>query len=159
MLSKGNHLTDCGRIMKEIQSRETVLFYDTDCGGVVSNIAYLRYVERARCHLFEALGMPLSGMESSGVFPAVSRSEIDYLVPGKLGDTLLVSARLAEVGKVRVECEYEIVREDGKGDTCLLARAKQVVVLLKLPSGRPQRTPEEWRGGPSGETFSTCRKS
>ncbi len=132
--------------MKEIHSRESVLFYDTDCGGVVSNIAYLRYVERARCDLFAALGMPLSEMESSGLFPAVYRSEIDYLVPGKLGDALRISARLADVGKVRIECEYEIHRENMEGDLQLLARSKQVVVLLKLPSSRPQRTPEEWRG-------------
>ena len=30
---------------------EEVVFYDTDSGGVVSNIAYLRYVEKARCQL------------------------------------------------------------------------------------------------------------
>lgn len=131
--------------MRETTSSETVLFYDTDCGGVVSNIAYLRYVERARCKLFEGLGMPLSSMESTGLFPAVARSEIDYLVPGRLGDELLITARLAEVGKVRMTCEYEIFRLESEESKALLARAKQTVVLLQMPSGKPRRIPEEWK--------------
>ena len=32
------------RIRTEVQ----VMFFDTDCGGVVSNIAYLRFIEIAR---------------------------------------------------------------------------------------------------------------
>jgi len=57
--------------MKEIEIRETVLFYDTDCGGVVSNIAYLRYVEKARAALFTSLGMDLLSMTATGLFPVV----------------------------------------------------------------------------------------
>ena len=37
------------RIQTEIQ----VMFFDTDCGGVVHNIAYLRFVEIARTLLAE----------------------------------------------------------------------------------------------------------
>lgn len=131
--------------MKEIISSETVLFYDTDCGGVVSNIAYLRYVERARCMLFEELGMPLADMEAEGLFPAVARSEIDYLRPGKLGDKLVITARLAEAEKVRAICHFVISRGDEGASRTVLAQARQVVVLLQLPSGRPRRIPEEWK--------------
>ncbi len=35
------------RIRTDVQ----VMFFDTDCGGVVSNIAYLRFIEIARTHL------------------------------------------------------------------------------------------------------------
>ena len=135
--------------MKEVSSSETVLFYDTDCGGVVSNIAYLRYVERARCQLFEELGLALAEMEEKAVFPAVTRSEIDYLSPGKLGDRVTTTARLVEVGKVRCVCEYEIHRSENEAEKTLLARARQTVVLLQLPSGRPHRTPEAWRETPA----------
>ena len=41
------------RIRTEIQ----VMFFDTDCGGVVHNIAYLRFVEIARTLLAEELGL------------------------------------------------------------------------------------------------------
>ena len=32
----------------EIETQEEVMFFDTDCGGVVHNIAYLRFIETAR---------------------------------------------------------------------------------------------------------------
>lgn len=132
---------------EETVTRETVVFYDTDCGGVVSNIAYLRFVERARCELFEKLGFALGEMESTGLFPTVVRSEVDYRAPARLGDSLEVVATLAEVGKLRMECRFEIRRvAPAQGEAPdLIAEAKQVVVLLQLPAGRPRPTPKEWR--------------
>ncbi len=41
-----------------ISTNVQVMFFDTDCGGVVSNIAYLRFIEIARTHLAEELGLP-----------------------------------------------------------------------------------------------------
>ena len=45
---------DAPRIRTELQ----VMFFDTDCGGVVHNIAYLRFIEVARTLLAEKLGLP-----------------------------------------------------------------------------------------------------
>ncbi len=52
--------SDAPRIRTEVQ----VMFFDTDCGGVVSNIAYLRFIEIARTQLVEELGLPLAEMLS-----------------------------------------------------------------------------------------------
>ena len=61
------------RIRTELQ----VMFFDTDCGGVVSNIAYLRFIEIARTLLAEQLGMALAEMAQSQRYPVVVRTEID----------------------------------------------------------------------------------
>ena len=45
------------RVRTELQ----VMFFDTDCGGVVHNIAYLRFIEVARTLLAEKLGLPPCG--------------------------------------------------------------------------------------------------
>lgn len=127
--------------MKEISLVETVQFYDTDCGGVVSNIAYLRYVERARSALFGELGLEIQAMNESQLFPAVIRTEIDYRYPARLGDEVEVRAKLLEVEKVRVTCGFTLETSEEK----LVAEAKQVVALVQMPSGKPRRTPEEWR--------------
>jgi acyl-CoA thioesterase FadM len=42
-------VTGAPRIRTEVQ----VMFFDTDCGGVVHNIAYLRFIEIARTLLAE----------------------------------------------------------------------------------------------------------
>ena len=78
-----------------------VMFYDTDCGGVVSNVAYLRFVEQARTALVEALGLPLSEIAKSSEFPAVLRTEIDYKKPAMLGDVVRIEAELGDVKRAR----------------------------------------------------------
>jgi 4-hydroxybenzoyl-CoA thioesterase/acyl-CoA thioester hydrolase len=130
--------------MIEVEISETVLFYDTDCGGVVSNIAYLRYVEKARTSLFAGLGMPAAEMMATGLFPAVVRTEIDYRSPARLGDEIRVVARLVAVEKVRAICEFRIVASAPGGEPRLVAAASQVVALIQLPEGRPRRMPPEW---------------
>ena len=46
-----------------IRTNVQVMFFDTDCGGVVSNIAYLRFIEIARTHLAEELGLVPHGAD------------------------------------------------------------------------------------------------
>ena len=60
------------RIRTELQ----VMFFDTDCGGVVHNIAYLRFIEIARTLLAEQLGMALADMAQSQRYPVVVRTEL-----------------------------------------------------------------------------------
>jgi YbgC/YbaW family acyl-CoA thioester hydrolase len=130
--------------MREVEISETVLFYDTDCGGVVSNIAYLRYVEKARVALFASLGMDLLSMEESRLFPVVIRSEIDYRLPARLGHEIRVTARLSAVDRVRATCDYTLTTRGADGNARLAAEAKQIVALVQMPEGRPRRIPEEW---------------
>ena len=80
------------------------MFFDTDCGGVVHNIAYLRFVEVARTHLAEQLGLPLVGMAETQLFPVVVRTEIDYRRGAKLGDHLVVEGWLDRLERVRFWC-------------------------------------------------------
>jgi YbgC/YbaW family acyl-CoA thioester hydrolase len=65
-----------------------VYYFDTDAGGVVHNIAYLRMVEIARSQLAASLGWTLEEMNRTGLVPVVARTEIDYLRPARLGDSL-----------------------------------------------------------------------
>ncbi|MDF1741420.1 MAG: thioesterase family protein [Verrucomicrobiales bacterium] len=132
--------------MKNIEVSETVLFYDTDCGGVVSNIAYLRFVEKARAALFSGLGMGLAEMNESQLFPVVVRTEIDYIFPAKLGDEVVITASLANAGKVRAVCEFTLTVAGNDGASRVIANAKQTVALVQMPSGRPKRLPGEWVG-------------
>jgi len=129
---------------REVEIVETVLFYDTDCGGVVSNIAYLRYVEKARAALFAGLGMELSAMMETGLFPAVIRTEIDYRAPARLGDEIRVVARLTSVEKVRATCLFSLVATAPGGEARAVAEALQMIALIQMPGGKPRRMPTEW---------------
>jgi len=72
---------EVGRMQKainEMATREEVMFFDTDCGGVVHNLAYLRMIETCRTRLAAALGMNLRVMSETGIYPVLTRTEVDY---------------------------------------------------------------------------------
>ena len=125
-----------------IETDIEVMFFDTDCGGVVSNIAYLRFFEVARTRLTDALGMTLAEMTETQVFPAVARTEVDYRRPARLGDRLRIRGRVERFEKARMICHFEMHRLGG--DEALVAECRQTVVLVQLPEGRPKRIPPEW---------------
>jgi YbgC/YbaW family acyl-CoA thioester hydrolase len=120
-----------------------VYYFDTDAGAVVHNIAYLRMVEIARSHLAAKLGWSLEEMNRTGLVPVVARTEIDYLKPARLGDSLLVTAELIRLERIRFLIRFEIAR--ASQPDFIFIRCIQTMVPVQLPGGRPQRVPESWR--------------
>jgi YbgC/YbaW family acyl-CoA thioester hydrolase len=125
------------RIRTELQ----VMFFDTDCGGVVHNIAYLRFIEIARTLLAEKLGLALTDMAKNKTYPVVVRTEIDYRRAAKLGDHLVVEGWLERLERVRFWCEFRIVRP---ADKTLIAKCRQALALIELPGSKLLRLPETW---------------
>lgn len=120
----------------EVVTREEVMFFDTDCGGVVHNLAYLRMIETCRTRLAAKLGMELREMSETQIFPVLTRTEVDYRRPAKLGDWIVIRGCLGEVSSVRFWCEFEMRRES---DDELLVTAKQCLALVKMPEAKPLR--------------------
>lgn len=77
------------------------MFFDTDIGGVVHNIAYLRMIETARTRLAAVMGLALREMAQTQQYPVVVRTEIDYKKPATLGDWITIRGRLESVERVR----------------------------------------------------------
>jgi YbgC/YbaW family acyl-CoA thioester hydrolase len=126
----------------ECQTHEEVMFYDTDAGGVVHNIAYLRFVEKARTLLGGKLGLSLKQMSESGLYAVVTRTEIDYIKPALLGDQLTIEGRLEGVGRVRFSCAFEIYRDS---DRARMVTCRQELAMVQMPEGRPARLPEQFK--------------
>lgn len=127
--------------LPRIEHEVPVMFFDTDCGGVIHNLAYLRFVETARTIMAAQMGMRLGEMAAEGLYPVVLRTEIDYLSPGKFGDRIIVRGGVTEVGRVRFWVEFEVNRaEDGK----VLTRSRQSLALIRMPGAKAERLPEEW---------------
>jgi YbgC/YbaW family acyl-CoA thioester hydrolase len=125
------------RIQTEIQ----VMFFDTDCGGVVHNIAYLRFVEMARTLLAERLGMKLVEMAQTQCYPVVVRTEIDYRRAAKLGDHLRIEGWLERLERARFWCGFQIRRLE---DRALIAESRQMLALLQMPEAKLLRLPKAW---------------
>jgi YbgC/YbaW family acyl-CoA thioester hydrolase len=124
-----------------IETREEVMFFDTDCGAVVHNIAYLRMIETCRTRLAALMGMDLRSMSETQVFPVVVRTEVDYQRPAKLGDWITIRGRLDEISRARFWCAFEMIRES---DGATLVTARQALALVSMPAGKPLRLPADW---------------
>jgi acyl-CoA thioesterase FadM len=82
-------------------------------------------------------------MHRTGLVPVVARTEIDYLRPARLGDSLLIHAELAELEKVRFRIRFDIA--SAKEPEKVFVRCVQTMVPVQLPGGRPQRVPAAWQ--------------
>ena len=125
----------------KLTTEEEVMFFDTDCGGVVHNIAYLRMIEICRTKLAGLMGMDLQRMAETQLFPVVFRTEIDYRQPAKLGDILRIQGHVSEVGKVRFWCNFTVVRE---GEEQPLITCRQGLAMVQMPQGQPKRLLIDW---------------
>ena len=124
-----------------LTTREEVMFFDTDCGGVVHNLAYLRMIETCRTRLAALMGMDLRTMSATQLYPVVTRTEVDYRRPAQLGDWLVIRGRLDAMVRARFWCAFELRRET---DDTLLVTARQTLALVQMPAGKPVRLPDEW---------------
>lgn len=128
-------------VSPRIRTQVQVMFFDTDCGGVVSNIAYLRFIEIARTLLAAELGLALTEMAENHTYPVVVRTEIDYRRAAKLGDQLVIEGRLDRVERVRFWCAFQITRPK---DNALIAQCRQMLALIEMPEGKLLRLPDHW---------------
>ena len=113
----------------------TVYYEDTDMAGIVYHANYLRYIERARSHIAEELGIDQRAMLAQGHVFAVVRIEADYLGAARLGDRLTVESAHAPVGRVRWRFDQSVAR-----GADVIFRAKVIVACMTV-QGRPVRLP------------------
>ena len=124
-----------------IRTEVKVMFFDTDCGGVVSNIAYLRFIEIARTQLTDELGLPLAEMAETKKYPVVVRTEIDYRRAAKLGDKLTIEGWLDQLQRARFWCAFRITRP---ADETLIAECRQTLALIEMPAAKLLPLPADW---------------
>ena len=114
-----------------------VASYDVDYGGVVSNIAYVRWLEDMRHALIERL-YPFQRQMAECIAPAVVDTHIVYRKPLRFLDQPLGRMSASLGGGVRLVFEAQVVL-----GPATVATARQECVFLHLPTGRPLRVPKE----------------
>ena len=114
-------------------TEDEVMFYDTDIGGVVHNLAYLRMIERCRTLLAVGIGFDLAKMAENSVYPVLVRTEVDYKRPATLGETIRTEGHISQWGRARFSCSFEMRR---CGDEELLVVCRQDLAVVAMPGGR-----------------------
>lgn len=118
-----------------------VYYEDTDAGGVVYHANYLRFMERGRTEMLLEMGVDLARLHNESRVFIVTRVDIRYRSPARLGDTVEIKTELGWCKHASAMLRQQCLR----GDT-LLAEAEIIVAMLG-PSGRPIRLPVEFTSG------------
>ncbi len=117
-----------------------VYYEDTDAQGVVYYANYFRFMERARTEWLRALGVDqVALMQDERRIFVVTGTSAEFLVPARLNDQVVVTARLASLTRATFDIEQNIYRDDLDGE--LLLKGSVRAAYLDADSLRPKRVP------------------
>ncbi|ROR98725.1 4-hydroxybenzoyl-CoA thioesterase/acyl-CoA thioester hydrolase [Sinobacterium caligoides] len=117
-----------------------VYIEDTDAGGIVYYVNYLKFMERARTEMMRSLGFGKTSIFSVDKMFVVQSVQADYLAPAKLDDQLRVTAQLIKSGAAYLQLKQEVF--------CgaeLLCRGEVKIVCVDKQTMRPSVMPHEIR--------------
>jgi len=118
-----------------------VYYEDTDAGGVVYHANYLRFMERARSEWLRSLGHPIDQIVAQEQRIFVVRSvEMKFVRPARLGELLLVSARILEKKRVSMRLIQDVVCEV-EGEPELRVSAVVELAMVSSETFRPVAIP------------------
>ena len=111
-----------------------VYIEDTDAGGIVYYVNYLKYLERARTELMRTFGLERAAISDAGWNFVVSDVSLSYKEPARLDDQLHATAVISAVGGATVDFRQTVRRDD----TVLVAGDIQIACVDR-GTGRPTR--------------------
>jgi tol-pal system-associated acyl-CoA thioesterase len=122
--------------VKEFGCPVRVYIEDTDAGGIVYYVNYLKYMERARTEFMRQLGYDKNFIFSTDKMFVVHTADIRYHKPARLDDELTAMARIAESGAAQLVFAQRVVR--GGEDLC---SGRVRIVCVDRQTLKPRRIP------------------
>jgi len=123
------------------QTEIYVRTYELDFYGVVNNAVYLHYFEEARLDFLRQLDVDFFKMVDEGIVPVVARASVEYKIPIRGGDVIIVTGEVIKLGGSSMEMRYVLTSKiSGKN----MAMGATLMVFINK-NGRPTRIPESFR--------------
>ncbi|MGE4532172.1 tol-pal system-associated acyl-CoA thioesterase [Halomonas sp.] len=122
--------------MSDFRHPVRVYIEDTDAGGIVYYVNYLKYMERARSEWLRAQGITQRVLFEQGIQLVVHRLECRYAKPARLDDALEVSAEVLSRGRARLQFGQVVTR---RGEP--LCEARVDIACLDAERLRPRSWP------------------
>lgn len=126
--------------MSEFHMPVRVYVEDTDAGGIVYYVNYLKYMERARTEWFRERGFEKPALFRDDLMFVVHSLTIDYRKPAVLDDALTVTADVVKAGRTFFLVRQSVLRGDE-----LLCEADVKVACVSRQGLRPSAIPLDVR--------------
>lgn len=124
--------------MNQFSMPVRVYIEDTDAGGIVFYVNYLKYMERARTELLRTLGFAKPALTNNNGLLVVGSAQVDYKRSAFLDDQLSVTAGLIKIARSYVVFEQCVFRGEE-----LLCKGSIKVACVDRENLRPQAMPED----------------
>jgi tol-pal system-associated acyl-CoA thioesterase len=111
-----------------------VYIEDTDAGGIVYYVNYLKYLERSRTELMRTFGLERAAVSDAGWNFVVSDVSLSYKEPARLDDQLHATAVISAVGGATINFHQTVRRDDA-----LLVAGDIQIACVDRGTGRPTR--------------------
>ena len=114
-----------------------IYFEDTDSGGVVYHSNYLKFMERARTEWLRSIGIDQRHLKQDHhIMFVVHRIDIQYKLPARFNDDLIVKSELKDIGSSKIEFRQMIYRNDE-----MLIDARVDIACIDSEKFKPVRIP------------------
>ncbi len=113
-----------------------VYIEDTDAGGIVYYVNYLKFLERSRTEFLRSLGYGKTAILEDGLLLVVHSTEIKYLSPAHLDEELIATTHVQKLARSYIVFTQEIRRGES-----VLCRA-MVKVACVNPAMKPTALPK-----------------
>lgn len=123
--------------LPEFQFPIRVYIEDTDAGGIVYYVNYLRFMERARTEFLRHLGFEHYLNSDEDFMFVVRGAEIRYFQPARMDDALTVIAQVQSLGRASLVFTQEVRRAD-----ITLASGTIDIACVKRCDLKPRALPE-----------------
>ena len=115
-----------------------VYIEDTDAGGIVYYVNYLKFMERARTEYMRNLGFGKDYIFNHDLMFVVRDVVVQYLRPATLDDELVATAAIRQL-KGASMVMYQRVERDGK----VLAQGEVTIACVDRAGVKPRRMPAD----------------
>lgn len=115
-----------------------VYIEDTDVGGIVYYVNYLKYMERARTELLRSLGYQQQALKEQGLLFVVHSLNAGYRQSARLDDELIVETTIERMAAASLVFKQRVLRS---GDKVLLSTAEVRVAAVATTTMKPVPLP------------------
>ena len=134
----------------EFSFTERIYIEDTDPGGIVYYVNYLKFMERARTEFMRSLGFDRSATFNGASMFVVRDLAIRYLSPAFLDDEIRVTVAVTNVKGASIDMRQNIFRGENE-----LVDASLSLVWVDRENLMPSRLSKEMRLALRSEIFDT----
>lgn len=113
-----------------------VYIEDTDAGGIVYYVNYLKFMERARTEWLRTFGYQHYTLADENFLFVVQSANVRYVTPARIDDQLEVQVQLEKLGRASFEFVQRVMR-----GTELLCEASVRVGCIRGDTFRPAPMP------------------